>query len=210
MNDRAGHIKEVTQDDNNYRQFIINCYGENDQRKYFSLTPFGIDFVAPENTRSFVSESANKDVQYNLGVLNKIKIDDLAKGESVIFSTDETGEDLKSSITLRNTGNIEVNKNISENATVNINADGTIEFNGNVDTLAGFTELKAGFDQGISDLNDAITRINDITTLLKTWTVTPQDGGLALKTTAIAQFTLNVPSSNANIDNSKKENIKVE
>lgn len=150
MSGRAGHIKDVTQDDNDYRQFIINCYGNNDQRKYFSLAPFGIDFVAPENTRSLVSDSKNKDIQYNLGVLNKIRLIDLAAGECMIFSTDETGETLKSSITLRNSGNIEINKDLGS-VDIRLNADGTMNL-----TAAGNVIIDVDGNVQVDATGDAI------------------------------------------------------
>jgi len=122
----AGHVKESVSDENGFRQFIINCLGSSDQRKYFSISPFGIDFNPPVDYRSLTTDSANKDIKYNLGVLNKIKIEDLAPGESAIFSTDEAGEALVSQIVLRNTGDIEINKDL-ENASVLIKADGTMQ-----------------------------------------------------------------------------------
>lgn len=104
----SGHIKDQESDENGNRMFIVSCLGNSDQRKYPSLSPFGIDFNPPENTRSLTTSSQNNDTKYNLGVLNKIKIEDLAKGESAIFSTSEDGKELKSQIIMRNTGKIEI------------------------------------------------------------------------------------------------------
>jgi hypothetical protein len=121
----TGHIKDTEDDDNGYRQFIINCYGENDQRKYFSISPFGIDFNAPADTRTLTSDSKNKDIKFSLGVLNKVKIDDLKPGEMGLFSTDEPGETIMSQIVFRNTGNIEINKGMDANITIGV--DGSIK-----------------------------------------------------------------------------------
>jgi hypothetical protein len=129
----SGHIKDQTSDDNGFRQFIINCFGSNDQRKYFSISPFGIDFNAPIGTRSLVSDSINKDVKYNLGVLNKLKIEDLNPGECAIFSTDEPGEAIMSKIVLRNTGDIEINKDL-DNGSITIGVDGSIQITGKAET----------------------------------------------------------------------------
>jgi hypothetical protein len=136
----TGHIKDTEDDDNGYRQFIINCYGENDQRKYFSISPFGIDFNSPVDTRTLVSDSKNKDIKFSLGVLNKIKIDDLKPGEMGLFSTDEPGETIMSQIVFRNTGDIEINKGMDANIIIGVDgsikivakADITIESDGNV------------------------------------------------------------------------------
>lgn len=187
---KSGHIKDQVSDNNGFRQFVVNCLGDNDGRKYFSISPFGIDFNAPVNTRALTSDSMNKDVKYNLGVLNKIKVEDLSPGESAIFSTNEDGTELKSFIKFRN--------------------DGTMEQNGNEDTLAGFTELKAGFDQGIQDLNDTRAELNKITAALTNWVPAPQDGGAALKTAYGSDPSVELPDSETNIDESEKENLKIE
>lgn len=138
---QTGHIKDTKIiDKNDYRQFVINCIGANDQRNYFNLSPFGFDSIATENTRVLTLDSKNKDVKFCAGVLNKIKIDDLKVGESVLFSTSENGKDLKSYIRLNN--------------------DGTMHQNGDADNLVGFLELKDGFDKLKADFNNLITAFN--------------------------------------------------
>ena len=150
---QSGHIKGTSKDENtSYRQFIINCLGNNDQRKYLSISPFGFDFNAPENTRALTADSRNKDVKYNLGVLNKIRVEDLEAGESVIFSTDEAGEELKSKIVLRNTGDIEINKGLG-GVDIGINADGTLNViaSGNVSiTVDGNTTIETTGDVNLN------------------------------------------------------------
>lgn len=209
MSGQTGHIKETLTDDNGFRKFIINCLGLNDNRKYFSLSPFGYDFNTPENTRSLTLDSKNKDVKFSIGVLNKVKVDDLNPGECVIFSTDETGETLVSKTVYRNTGDIEINKDM-DNGNIIIKVDGTIEFNGSADFLTGFTKNKEGFDTAIEDLNKTNAELNKIITALTNWTPTPNDGGLALKTLILANPPTNVIDSTASIDDSKKENLKCE
>ncbi len=207
---QSGHIKETTQDENTgYRQFIINCLGDNDQRKYFSISPFGFDFNAPENTRALTADSRNKDQKYNLGVLNKIRVEDLNAGEAVIFSTDEAGEGLVSKTVHRNNGDIEINKDMS-NGRITIKADGTMEFNGDADFLTGFTKNKEGFDQLVSDYNAAIAEVNKITAALTNWVVLAQDGGAALKTLYSGNPSATISDTSATIDDSKKENLKCE
>jgi len=179
-----GHIKGTTEDDNGFRQFIVNCIGSNDQRKYFSIASFGSDFNAPDNTRVLTTDSRNKDESYTLGVLNDFQITDLKKGESVSFSTNETGTELKGYIKFRN--------------------DGTMEQNGDVDFLAGFTKLKEGFDKLKEDLNNLISSYNShihITTA--TVGATPAPGVITATTSA------GNPST-ASIDDAKKENLKTE
>jgi hypothetical protein len=129
----SGHIQDSTSDDNGFRQFIINCFGDKDQRKYYSISPFGMDFNAPAKTRCLVVDSKNKDIKYNVGVLNKLKIEDLKPGECAIFSTDEPGEAIMSTIVLRNTGDIEINKDL-DNGSVLIGVDGSIQIIAKADT----------------------------------------------------------------------------
>jgi len=148
----SGHIKESTQDENGFRQFLINCLGSSDQKKYFSITPFGIDYNAPVNVRSLTTDSSNKDVKYNLGVLNKLKIDDLAPGESAIFSTDEPGETIMSKIVLRNTGDIEINKDL-DNGSILIGVDGSIQVIAKADasiTVDGNATIEATGDVNLN------------------------------------------------------------
>ena len=209
MNNQSGHIKQTVKDeDTGYRQFIINCLGNTDQRKYFSISPFGFDFNAPENTRALTADSRNKDVKYNLGVLNKIRVEDLNAGEAVIFSTDEAGEVLVSKTVHRNNGDIEINKDMN-NGNILIKADGTIEFNGDADFLAGFNDLKSGFDELKDDYNNHIHEIPTGEVIIQ---VTGGSGAPAVGVSNPAPIDLSGTdtTSSASIDTSKKVNLKTE
>lgn len=208
---QSGHIKEATEDENGYRKFIVNCLGNNDQKKYFSITPFGIDYNAPVDTRSLTIDSRNKDASYNIGILNKVKIDDLLPGESALFSTDEPGETIVSQIVLRNTGDIEINKDLT-NGNILIKADGTIEFNGNVDNIVGFTELKTGFDQLVTNHNDLVAVVNTIRGDQNTFASAYVAGGPAVQGLPPAYVITSSDASDsaATIDASKKDNLKCE
>ena len=200
----SGHVQGQFNDDNGYLQFQVKCFGPDDKKKYYVLDGFGSAYMPPINTRALVTGSANKDENFVIGVLNKIDISILSNGESMIFSTNEEGTEIVSQIIHRNTGDIEINKNISGNATILIKADGAIELNGNADFLAGFTDLKSGFDTLKDDVNNLITAYNahiHITTA--TVGATPAPGVIAPTTSA------GTPST-ASIDASKKENLKTE
>lgn len=134
-----GHVKGVTEDDNGYRQFIVNCLGNNDQRKYFSISPFGIDFNIPVDTRTLTTDSRNKDESYNLGVLNQVKVEDLEPGECAIFSTNANGAELKSFIKLRNSG--------------------VLEINGDSDNIVRFSKLKEEYDKTKAVLDAILTTL---------------------------------------------------
>ena len=181
---QTGHIKDTEEDENGYRQFVVNCIGANDLRKYFSISPFGYDFNAPQSVRTLTADSRNKDQSFTVGVLNKIRPDDLNPGECAIFSLDETGGEVKSFIKLRN--------------------DGTMEQNGSDDFLAGFNNLKSGFDALKSDFNNLVNAYNAHTHITTaTVAATPTPG-------VIAPTTSTGTPSTASIDSAKKENLKTE
>lgn len=184
-----GHVKGVTEDDNGYRQFIVNCLGNNDQRKYFSISPFGIDFNIPEDTRTLTADSRNKDESYNLGVLNQVKVEDLEPGECAIFSTNEGGTALA--------GFIKFRKN------------GTMEQNGDSDFLVGFNKLKEGFDGIKTDYNDHKHQIPAGQVIVS---VSGGSGAPAVGVLNPAPIDLTITDkvTIASIDESKKENLKTE
>jgi len=188
-NNQVGRIKEMTEDEDGVRQFVINCVGISDQRKYFCISPFGIEFNAPVETRGLTTNSKNKDDNFLIGVINKVKPEDLNLGESAIFSTIEDGTELKSFIKFRN--------------------DGTMEQNGNKDFIAGFNELKVGFDELKEDYNSHIHQIpiGEVIT-----DVTGGGGAPAVGIPNVAPIDLSATDteSSASIDSSKKENLKTE
>lgn len=165
-------------------------FGENDSVNTFALGQFGIDSRVPDNYKALYIKTSNSNEPICIGFINKVILDDLNSGDNQIFSTNEVGDAIASYIKLLN--------------------DGTMYFNGDADFITGFNENKIGFDEAISNLNDTIDRVNAITSLLKTWTVLPQDGGLALQTQALINFVSDISNSTSNIDSSKKTNLKTE
>lgn len=131
MNGTLGKTKD-TDISGDFRQFIINCLGENDQRKYFSISPFGIDSNVPLETKGLTVDSKNKDDKFVIGFLNLLKIDDLELGEIAIFSTLEDGTEIKSKIVLRNTGDIEIESSKDVNVSVTGNVNMTVDGNANI------------------------------------------------------------------------------
>lgn len=186
---QTGHIKETTEDENGFLQFVINCLGENDQRKYFSISPFGITFNIPEDKRVLTADSRNKDENFLIGVINNIKPNDLNKGESAIFSTTEDGSELKSFVKIRN--------------------DGTMELNGNSDNLTGFKKNKEGFDEIKTDYNEHKHQIpaGSVIVSVSGGSGSPAVG--VLNPTPI-DLTITDKVTTASIDDSKKINLKCE
>ena len=134
-----GTVKDVDVS-KTFRQFVINCLGENDRRKYYLITPFGIDSNPPNATKALTSDSKNKDDKFVLGFLNALKLDALNPGEQIIFSTTSNGSEVKAFVKLLNTG--------------------VMHLNGDADFLAGYTKLKEGFDQLKTDFNNLIIAYN--------------------------------------------------
>jgi hypothetical protein len=134
-----GTVKSVDTS-KSFRQFVINCLGESDRRKYYLIAPFGVDSNPPEGAKGLTSDSKNKDDKFVIGFLNALKLDDLAPGEQLIFSTSNNGSEVKAFIKLLNTG--------------------VMALNGDADFLAGYTKLKEGFDQLKTDFNNLVTKYN--------------------------------------------------
>jgi hypothetical protein len=171
-----GTIKKVDTEET-YRQFVINCLGENDHRKYYMITPFGMDANVPDGYKAFTSDSRNKDDKFVTGFLNPLKLNALNKGDQILFSTTSDGKTMKSFVKLLN--------------------DGTLNFNGDADFLAGYTKLKEGFDKLKDDLNALVTKFNTH--------MHPTAG-----TGAPSPPTVSGTSSTASIDACKKANLKCE
>jgi hypothetical protein len=173
---KTGKIKQtdISQD---FRQFQVNAIGENDVGKYYMLSVFGEDSNIPENTKALMAGSKNKDVNFIVGVLNKLKTDDLNPGDKIIFSSSEDGSEIKSYIKLLN--------------------DGTMHFNGEADNIAGFAKLKEGFDKLKTDFNNLVTKYN------AHMHPTASNGPPSTSTQPGT-------SSAASIDDSKKDNLKIE
>lgn len=98
---------------------------------------------------------------------------------------------------------------LAKQAHIRILANGDVEINDNTDFAVRYNELETAFNDLQAELDDTITRLNAVTTLLKTWAVLPQDGGLALQSQAQADFMVDVPASAADITPAKIDNIKV-
>lgn len=182
MSGKTGHVKNIHTDEvTGYGQLEINSMGINDRRKYFILAPFGTAYNPPINTRVLTIPSENNDFNFSIGVLNKITSEGLGKGDRAIFSTSEDGSEIKSFIKFRN--------------------DGTMEQNGDSDFLAGYTKLKEGFDQLLSDHNDLVTAFN-----------THMHATAATGPPVIPTPGSGIPAtpSTASIDSSKKDNLKCE
>lgn len=179
-----GHVKGSSKEDKTeVRQLVLRDFGTNEQ-KYYLLEGFGQASLPPLDTRTLIIKSSNSNVSCCIGALNNLDFSSLSYGDKVLFSTNEEGTEIKSFI--------------------NLKSDGTMEFNGDADFLAGFTKLKEGFDTLKSDFNTLVNLYNShihITTATVGATPTP---GVISPTTSTGS------PSQATIDDSKKENLKCE
>lgn len=158
-------------------------FGSKDTVNTFMISPFGDDFNVPKGYDALYIKTSNSSEPVCVGFINKIISDDLASGEKIIFSTDESGDNLKAFIKLLNTG--------------------IIHFNGDGDFIAGFNDLKSGFDQLKSDVNNLVTGFNSHTHL------TVASLGTPTPPVPVPPYIPASPST-ASIDSSKKDNLKTE
>lgn len=81
-----------------------------------------------------------------------------------------------------------------------------IEMDGDADFMVRFSVLQTAYNQLKSEYDDVVTKLNAVINTLKTWTVVPQDGGLALKTASAALTT--ATASTGDISAAKIDEIK--
>lgn len=156
-------------------------YGEKDNVNTVQMSSFGEDFNVPEKYEALYVKTSNSEDPVCIGFVSKVFIDTLNAGEKQIFSTNEVGDTLKAYIRFLN--------------------DGMMHFNGDADFIAGFNDLKSGFDQLVNDFNNHLTNWNAFAI-----SYTP-GGPSAVGTPPTANTST---TSSASIDSSKKDNLKTE
>ena len=82
-----------------------------------------------------------------------------------------------------------------------------LELLGNADTAVRFSELQSAFNELQSEYDDLVGVVNAVINLLQTWTVVPQDGGLALQTQAAGLS--NGGTSTADISGAEVPEVKI-
>jgi len=163
-------------------------YGEKDNLNTFLMTSFGEDCNIPKDYKALYVKTSNSADPVCIGIINKVILDDLNAGDKQIFSTNETGDTIAGFIKLLN--------------------DGTMEFNGNDDFIAGFNKLKEGFDELKADYNNHIHQIPIGEVIID---VTGGSGAPAVgvpNSTPIDLSNTDI-NSEASIDSSKKINLKI-
>jgi len=113
------------------RKVKVRRLGNFDIQTPRQATPFGIDSAPMDKMVAVYADTNKKGKPVILGYLNKSLL--AANGEIRVFSLDADGV-LATSIWLK--------------------ADGTMEIGGSTKHMARFEELKSGFDQLKTDLND--------------------------------------------------------
>ena len=151
-------------------------YGKGDVQTAHQVAPHGIDSNPVKDMVAIFGETGQKGETVIVGYLNKNVL--AAAGETRIYATDADGA-LKIYAWLKN--------------------DGTMELGGNAKHLARFEELKTGFDQIKTDLNNLITAFNaHMHATAGTGPPSPPTPGAGIPATA----------STASIDSSKINEIK--
>jgi len=144
-------------------------FGSIDSKKAIMLSSFGDDFNVPSGYKSLFINTSNSSSPVCIGFVNKVILDSLNSGDKQVFSTNEAGDTIAAYIKFIN--------------------DGTMHFNGDADNIAGFAELKIGFDKLRTDFNTFLTHVHGAAGTPPVPPATP---------------------STANIDDCKKNNVKIE
>lgn len=146
--------KVVSTEFNKVKNLVVKFarYGKLDARTAEDVSSYGIDSNPVKDMVAIYAESGVSGETVIIGYINKNRLAQV--GETRLFSTDANGN-LKTSIWLKN--------------------DGNIELGGNTDNLLRFSKTKEVLDE----LKNDITTLKNI---FKTWTPVPNDGGAALKT----------------------------
>jgi len=102
----------------------------------YQSMPFGMDGVIPNGYTAILSDTSVAGRPAIIGVINKKFLDGLGSGEVCLFSTNTDGSEIK--------------------ATVKMLSTGDIELNGNDDNAVKYLELKTAIETYLSNLNTAI------------------------------------------------------
>lgn len=158
------------------RVIKILRFGKGDFQTPDQIAPHGIDSNPVKDMIAIYAPTEQKGEAVIIGYLNKNML--AAVGETRLYSTDADGA-LKIYAWLKN--------------------DGTMELGGNAKHLARFEELKSGYDQLKTDLNNLITAFNShMHATAGTGPPSPPTPGAGIPATA----------STASIDAAKIDEIK--
>jgi hypothetical protein len=164
--------------------------GKDDVQTSIQAGPHGIDSNPVKDMRAIYLQTGSRKKTVVVGYLNQNALAEV--GGSRLFSTNDKGE---------------------EQAAIYMRANGDIELGGTDDFAVRFNELKAGFDQLVSDHNNTVTALNSLITAYNAHVhpvpladaVAPSEGSQSLPTPASASP--DTPST-ATIDSAKIETIK--
>ena len=159
------------------KRFIkVLGFGKNDVQTPDQIAPFGIDSNPVKGMLAVQIESSVIGESVVMGYIHKDVI--AAKGETHIFSTDEDGV---------------------EQFRIKLRDNGTVEIGGDADNAVRYSKMAERVDELKGDLND-------LKQVFASWIVTPQDGGLALKTALATYFATPIAKQ---ISAAKIDEIKV-
>lgn len=158
----------------------IEGYGKRDTRTAKEAAPFGVDSSALPDMEAIYIASADKGAPACVGFVNKGQLAD--KGELRLYSKDANGN-LVTYLWLHNAA-----------------GEGQIELGGTADNSVGFNNLKIEFNKLNSKFNDLVTAFN-------THVHATAAAGPPSTPTPVPMVIPASPSA-ANIDNSKKNEIK--
>jgi hypothetical protein len=112
--------------------------GADDVQEAPEVSPFGFDSAVPKDFIGIYAKTGVNSDDLLIGYINRKQV--ATPGESRIYSTDSSGENVAVDIICR--------------------TNGDIEFGGTADNLVGYSELKKGFDQLKADYNKLVLLFN--------------------------------------------------
>ena len=150
-------------------------YGKDDVIEVLEATPFGIGGKPPKNTPLLAVKTDRG--TYVIGALTLKK--EIEDGESILFSTDDKGNEIKSYVRCLN--------------------DGTVHILGDNDNAVLYSELEKKFNELKADFNKLVTTYNSH--------IHPAD--LSHAPVTVAPTVSQGQSSSVDISSAKSNNIKL-
>lgn len=124
---------------NGYLTVWTNWGNNNSQTSYLAF-PYGIVSLPDNQQTSIILETQNNSDDIAIGFITKELFDDLAFGETIIYSQNGEGEVI---------------------STIKLKNDGNIEMNGNDDFMVRYSKLEEAYNELNDKFNDLVIAFNN-------------------------------------------------
>ena len=142
------------------RRIKMQVFGRDNVENVFEAMPFGEDSNPPDGIKAIYVTTNRSGKAMCIGYVNVNQIEEVAKGEKRLFSTNEAGDQVSAYLHMKN--------------------DGTMEVLGTGDFLVRYNELETAYNQLKSDHDALVTRVNQIITEVSTFAAAYVPGGPAV------------------------------